>query len=395
MAVTKGFGTTGNGAGTVTPLDHKLAQAGLITKRGATTNQVRSGLFYDGVANIVVGTSGMSYSVQPFTAVLSRSAAAGAVLLCNDGLVNVVTTAAPGSNSRIDVVYVWQREFSLDGVDSNPVIGVVQGTPAAVPVAPSLAAFPGAIELARITVPAGVTATNSGTTIVQTAPFTAAAGGVVMFRNATERDAAVLVAGTRCQLLSDGSRFISTGSGWVIEGDGLRPVIPGSVVGGGVSFDPITGLITCTNVDAFGARIDGVFTSLYRNYLAICSVTSRSVASNTVMYLRAGGANLAAGYDLVREIRAGTVTSAQLTNNGDVPLGSGAFAFAEHRVEIFGPQQTAKKRIMSRTIEYQAAGASTITEVDGATRATAAHDGINFAPAAGTWSGTIRIYGYN
>lgn len=204
MAITRGLGTTGNAAGTVTPLDHKLAQSGLLAKQGAGSNLIRPGLFFDGVVNIVTGTSGMSYNVAPFTAALSRGAAAGTVLLCNDGTVNVVTTAAPGSNSRIDIVYAWQREFSLDGVDSNPVIGVVQGSPAAVPVAPSLSAFPGAIELARITVPAGVTATNSGPTITQTAPFTAAAGGVLVFRTSAERNAAVVADGTLGYVVASG-----------------------------------------------------------------------------------------------------------------------------------------------------------------------------------------------
>jgi hypothetical protein len=68
MAVSKGLGTTGNGAGTVTPLDHKLAQAGLVAKTGAGTNLVRSGLFYDGVSTIVSGTANMSYDVAAFTA---------------------------------------------------------------------------------------------------------------------------------------------------------------------------------------------------------------------------------------------------------------------------------------------------------------------------------------
>lgn len=214
MAITRGLGVTGNGAGVVTPLDHKLAQAGLITKRGAGSNLIRSGLFFDTTVNIVTGAANMSYNVAPFTAVLSRGAAAGAVLLSNDGTVNVVTTAAPGSNSRIDIVYAWQREFSLDGVDSNPVIGVVQGAPAAVPAAPSLAAFPGAVELARITVPAGVTATNSGTTIVQSTRFTAAAGGVLYFRNVTERDEAL-------NLVPDGTiGFVETTDDLWVHADG-------------------------------------------------------------------------------------------------------------------------------------------------------------------------------
>lgn len=190
MAITRGLGVTGDGAGVVTPLDHKLAQAGLVTKRGAGSNLVRSGVFFDTTVNLVTGRANMAYDVAAFTAVLSRGAAAGAVLLSNDGTVTVSTTPAPGSNSRIDIVYAWQREFSLDGVDSNPVIGVVQGTAAAVPVAPSLAAFPGAIELARITVPAGITATTSAT-ITQTSRFTAAAGGVLYFRNNAERDEAL------------------------------------------------------------------------------------------------------------------------------------------------------------------------------------------------------------
>jgi hypothetical protein len=216
MAVTKGLGTTGNGAGTVTPLDHKLAQAGLIAKTGAGTNLVRPGLFYDGVSTIVSGKANMSYDVAPFTAALTRGATAGAVLLSNDGTVNVVTTAAPGSNSRIDSVYVWQREFSLDGTDSNPVIGVVQGTAAASPVAPSLAAFPGAIELARITVPAGVTATNSGTTITQTAPFTTVDGGVLVRRTTAERDAiASPMTGLLVRVLADGITYQYTGSTWI------------------------------------------------------------------------------------------------------------------------------------------------------------------------------------
>lgn len=189
MAIKHGLGTYGNAVGTVTPEDHKLALAGLVVKD--TTGKIRPGLFWEGVSTIVSGKSGMSYDVARFNAALTRGVGDGAVLLANDGVVNVVTTPAPGSNSRYDVVYVWQREYALDGTDSEPVIGVEQGTAASSPAVPSLAAFPGAIELARILVPAGVTATNSGTTVTQTAPFTAAAGGVIPFPSKPVMDATV------------------------------------------------------------------------------------------------------------------------------------------------------------------------------------------------------------
>lgn len=250
MAATKGLGTTGDGVGTVTPLDHKLAQSGLLTKRGAGSNLIRPGVFFDGVVNLVQGTAGMSYNVQPFTAALSRSAAAGTVLICNDGVVNVATTAAPGSNSRIDIVYVWQREFSLDGVNSNPVIGVVQGAPAASPVAPSLAAFPGALELARITVAAGATATNGGgVTINQTAPFTSTAGGLLVFRNETERNAAVVGEGQLGWLLDMNYLQVFDGTSWAPvdlvnrQLDGTNSIITGRTQAG---IGKITGNNTAT-----------------------------------------------------------------------------------------------------------------------------------------------------
>lgn len=216
MAARHGLGTYGNAVGTVTPEDHKLAQAGLIVKD--TTGKIRPGLFWEGTSTIVSGKANMSYDVARFNAALSRGVSSGAVLLANDGVVNVLTTAAPGSNSRYDVVYVWQREYSLDGTNSDPVIGVAQGTAAASPTVPSLAAFPGAIEIGRALIPAGVTATNSGTTITQTAPFTAAAGGAVTFRTKTELDLwTTATLWQDAKALDAGISYSWSGTAWVAE----------------------------------------------------------------------------------------------------------------------------------------------------------------------------------
>lgn len=219
MAATHGVGVYGNGAGVTTPLDLKMAQLGPVVKTAANT--IRPGLFWDGNATVVSGKVNMSLDVRAFAAVTTRGATAGAVLLANDALLNVTkdTTGtnlvAPGSNSVYWNVFIWQREFSLDGTDSNPVIGVLVGTAGASPSVPALTAFPGAISLATVLVPSGTTATNSGTTITQVAPFTAASGGVVMFRNSTERDASILPQGTLSCLISDGTLWSSTGAAWV------------------------------------------------------------------------------------------------------------------------------------------------------------------------------------
>lgn len=227
MTAQPGLGVTGNGVGVTTPLAHRLAQSGLVAKAGGTRNLIRPGLFYDGASTIVTGTAGMSYDVAAFTAALTRGAGQGTVLLANDGTVNVPTTAAPGSNSRIDIVYVWQRDFAIDGTDSNPVIGVVQGSPAASPAAPSLAAFPGALELARITVPAGVTATNTGTTITQTAPLTAAAGGSIPVLTVSALPSSS-VEGQRAVVLDTGIDYRYTGSAWVAQYEEIATPITAS-----------------------------------------------------------------------------------------------------------------------------------------------------------------------
>jgi hypothetical protein len=227
MAVTHGLGTYGNAVGTVTPLEHRLAQSGLIKK--ASGNTIRPGLFWGGVANIVTGRANMAYDVAAFTGALTRGATAGTVLLANDGVVTVTTTTAPVSNSRIDVIYVWQRDFALDGVDSNPVIGVVQGAAAVSPTAPSLAAFPGAIELARATIPAGITATTSAT-ITQTFPITTTDGGVDWFPDNAARDRTIF-APVPDQRVSVGTRdYIYNGAQW-IDRDGPGQFADGS--GGG------------------------------------------------------------------------------------------------------------------------------------------------------------------
>lgn len=191
------------GVGVTSPLDARLAIAGTVAK--AASGRARSGVFFEGNASLVSGTAGMSYAVARFVVAQARAAADGAVIFSNDGTVNVATPVAPAANSRIDIVYAWQRDFVTDGVDSNPVLEVANGVASPTPVAPTLP--DGAVELARATVSAGATATNgAGVVIEQTCKFTAAAGGLIVFRTAADRDADITSpVGAACFVLADDS----------------------------------------------------------------------------------------------------------------------------------------------------------------------------------------------
>jgi hypothetical protein len=216
-----GEGTYGDGVGVVTPQAHKLSQNGPIVKD--STGAPRSGVFYAGNASLVAGKANMSYDVAAFEAAISRSRTNGTSFPTNDAVVNVATTAAPGSNSRIDIIYIQQQEYSEGDASTQAVIAVAQGNAAAVPTAPTIPA--GSIELARATIPAGITATTSAT-ITQTARFTAAAGGIVVHRNTTERDAWTPNPGQGIYLLDTETLQIRSSTGW----DEFPPVDVGTMV---------------------------------------------------------------------------------------------------------------------------------------------------------------------
>lgn len=388
MTATKGLGTYGNAVGTVTPLDHKMAQLGLVAKTAANT--IRPGLFWDGSATIVSGKANMSYEVRALSAVTSRGATAGAVLLTNDATYNVVTTAAPGSNSRYDVVYIWQREYSLDGTDSNPVIGVVQGTAAASPTVPSLASFPGAIELARILVPAGVTATNSGTTITQTGTFTAAQGGVIPFRNTTERDAGTYLEGQLGWLIDSDIAQQYDGSTWRDTRSGLIPIVP-TVAGSGVSV-AASGKVTLTAATTADIRgLTGGFDK-YQIELTGDTITSLGVQ---LQVMSGASAITTSTYDRVSSWQTSTTTTVatDTAQTSWYPQVINSATVSDGTIIVSNLASGKPTTIRSEYYGVTAASGANAFQgtMSGSHRTATAYDGLKFTFSA-AWTGTIRVY---
>ena len=163
--------------------------------------------------NVVVGMSNrMAVTVRPFQAVLNRL---GALLIMNDGDVTVSLQAAPSANSRIDVVYVKQREKRAPISDSEdgPIIGVVTGTANLTPTAPQVP--DGAVALAQVKVPSGVTnTTSSGVVITQVYPFAATRGEELRFRTKGDMDAFAALDGTKAVTLADNAHYVRDGGAW-------------------------------------------------------------------------------------------------------------------------------------------------------------------------------------
>lgn len=168
--------------------------------------------------NLVTGNSdSMSVTVHPFNAVLNRY---GALLIQNDGDVNVPLKAAPSANSRIDVVYVKQNETRSPMSDSSdvPAFGVVKGTAAAVPVAPAVP--DGALALAQVLLPAGVSNTAAaGVVITQTYIGAAMKGDMLQVWTSAQRKALTGVPdGTLLHNVADNCDYVRKDGKWKFEG---------------------------------------------------------------------------------------------------------------------------------------------------------------------------------
>lgn len=189
-------------------IDERRTTLGLFARNA--DGSARVGVLPAHLNPIVTGRASMGYDIAAFNAVTARTAA-GAEQIANDGSVTIATTAAPGANSRIDVIWVRSQFVILGDANNDVVFGVTQGTAAFSPTKPAIPA--GALELATATILS--TATTTATAVItQTYQYTAAAGGVVLVRSDAERNAWAAPENAMVRVLSSGLEFRRVGTDW-------------------------------------------------------------------------------------------------------------------------------------------------------------------------------------
>lgn len=136
--------------------------------------------------------SGMGVSARAFNAVAVRDNRP--VFIENDGLVTNawVLGAAPGANSRIDVLFIKQNDSSAlvttPDATIDTVFGVLQGVAAAAPVRNPAGLPPGALEIGTVLIPTGSATLGAvGVIFTQTYQYTAAEGLPITVRSIAER----------------------------------------------------------------------------------------------------------------------------------------------------------------------------------------------------------------
>jgi hypothetical protein len=194
-------------------MDARRDMSGLFVCNKTTMTPI-AGILDRSQDNLVTGNSNsMGVTVHPFNAVLNRY---GALLIQNDGNVNVLLSAAPSANSRIDVVYVMQKESRppMSDDSDNPIFGVKKGVASATPVAPSVP--DGALALAQVLLPAGVSNTAAaGVVITQTYIGAAMKGDMLRVQTSAQRDALTTVPeGTLLHNVADNCDYVRKNDKW-------------------------------------------------------------------------------------------------------------------------------------------------------------------------------------
>jgi hypothetical protein len=150
--------------------------AGFAGSGGSSAAQVMGGVVQGPSQMGVTPSSGMIITIAAGFSIIPNSSSAlqGAYRLANMTSQNVTVATSDPTNPRIDLVVA----AVVDNGDSTSYcyVGLVTGTPAGSPVAPTAPA--NSITLAQVTVGAGVTSIVSGN-IADKRTYTAAPGGVI------------------------------------------------------------------------------------------------------------------------------------------------------------------------------------------------------------------------
>jgi len=178
---------------------------------------------------------------------------------------------------------------------------------------------------------------------------------------------------------------------------GLVQIIPLSVsVGSGSGTVAAGGAVTFSGASLI--NLDNVFTSNYQNYKILVNVTANTVSGGAGINWRGrtSGSTVATGYG--SQFLRGSSTTANAFTIGDAAVGGIASAYATYgQFEfILNSPQIAQVTTATSVNNYvNGAGTGASQVITSWHNSNNQFDGLSVFVDSGTFSGTIRIYGYN
>jgi hypothetical protein len=213
--------------------------------------------------------------------------------------------------------------------------------------------------------------------------------GIPVFASTVERDAAF--GGTGEKTLAEGQfAYLETGNvTQYYDGAAWQPV---GVTPGLVCVKAETAFSAVANFTA-----DGVFTSSYTNYRILLRV-EQSNDVHVTMVLRAATVDATSNYFIQRNLFDNTSTNGlriSSTASANVVYPNNSAQVSSAALELFGPQLAAATQFTSYVSNNYATNVINTFLVGGVHSTATAYDGIKFAVATGTMTGTYTIYAYS
>jgi hypothetical protein len=160
------------------------------------------------------------------------------------------------------------------------------------------------------------------------------------------------------------------------------------------------GSITFTN--ASNVSVNGCFTGAFDDYRVVLKITGRSSGNWTNMRLRQAGADLVtATYNGMQFYAHGTATTVQTSTGATasaVDLGPAVNATADGYFDVYGPALGGYTVCQANTTVYSSGNNIYAVRSDWQNTTAAPSDGFTLLSAGGTantFTGVLRIYGYN
>lgn len=170
---------------------------------------------------------------------------------------------------------------------------------------------------------------------------------------------------------------------------GLAPATPTSIANSGGSASLSGNTVTFTGVTS--VSLNGCFTGDYDNYLLVASGASSGIDSLTLRLRASGSDDSGSNYNhQILTVDGTTITAARQTGQNKATVGyvnANGFTIQTLMFSPFLASATFYKseacRVESRT-----------NSIGGRHTLTTSYDGFTLFPDAGTFSGTVSVYGY-
>jgi hypothetical protein len=196
--------------------------------------------------------------------------------------------------------------------------------------------------------------------------------------------------------------YVASGATWYsiapnATAPGLAIVTPTSIANSGGSASASGGAVTFTGVSSIS--LNGCFTTTYDNYEILLQITASSAAAYTGMRMRVGGTDsTAASYSSQSfEATGTTVQASRLASqtNWLVAYHDTSYPGGFASLMVNAPA-LARNTNMFSTLPYREVAATQMTyrAMAGVHTVTTAYDGFSLAPASGTITGVVSVYGY-